>query len=113
MRMNSRTWSDRFDAVPWAEIATWFHELAAEHAEFRPTTDIVDSVLARGGDRHLVALTSMHDLVVTSRPVPEDRPIEVVVVVRSPSSGDVDAEAVPLFWRFVREKLGVEPIQQP
>lgn len=105
--MNSRAWTDRFDAVPWAEIATWFHELAAEHAEFRPMTDIVSSVLARGGDRHLVALTSMHDLVVTSRPVPDGRPIEVVVV-RSPSSGASDSDAVPQFWRFVRETLDVE-----
>ncbi|MFG1638852.1 hypothetical protein ACGFMK_01060 [Amycolatopsis sp. NPDC049252] len=112
MRMNSRAWSGRFDAVPWAEIATWFHELAAEHAEFRPMTDIVTSVLARGGDRHLVALTAMHDLVVTSRPVPADRPIEVVVV-RSPAPGHLDADAVPQFWRLVREKFGVEPVRQP
>jgi hypothetical protein len=132
MRMNSRAWSGRFDEVPWAEIATRFHEMAAQHPEFRHLADIVDSVLTCGGDQHLAGLTSMHDLVVTARPVPEQPPIEVVVV-RSPSSGYVGAggvflehrsatghddrvfrtsdEAVPLFWRFVIEKFGVEPVR--
>jgi hypothetical protein len=130
MRMNSRAWPDRFDEVPWREIATRFDAMAAEHPECRPLADIVGSVLACGGEQHLAALTSMHDLVVTARPVPDYRPIEVVVV-RSPSSGYVGAggvfiehrsvtghddrifrdgaEAVPLFWRFMIEKFGVEP----
>ncbi|MEV6638938.1 hypothetical protein [Amycolatopsis sp. NPDC051371] len=131
MRLNSRAWPHRFDEVPWREIATRFDEMATRHPEFAPLADIVASVLARGGEQHLAALTSMHDLVVTARPVPEYRPIEVVVV-RSPSSGFVGAggvfiehrsvtghddgifrdgaEAVPLFWRFVIEKFGVEPV---
>jgi hypothetical protein len=130
MRTNSRAWSDRFDALPWRDIADRFDAMAAEHPEFRPLADIAGSVLACGGEQHLAALTSMHDLVVTARPVPEYRPIEVVVV-RSPSSGFVGAtgvfiehrsvtghddqlfrdaaEAVPLFWRFVIEKFGVRP----
>jgi hypothetical protein len=130
MRMNSRAWSGPFDEVPWTEIATRFHEMATRHSEFRHLADIVDSVLAGGGDQHLAGLTSMHDLVVTTRPVPARPPVEVVVV-RSPSSGFVGAggvfvehrsatghddqvfrtsdEAVPLFWRFVIEKFGVEP----
>jgi hypothetical protein len=130
MRINSRPWLDRFDEVPWGEIATRFHEMAAEHSDFRHMADIVDSVLACGGEQHLAALTSMHDLVVTARPVPERRPIEVVVV-RSPSSGHVSTggvfiehrsitghddrifrtsdQAVPLFWRFMIEKFGVVP----
>ena len=130
MRLNSRAWPDRFDEVPWREIATRFDALAAEHPEFGPVAEIVASVRACGGEPHLAALTSMHDLVVTARPVPEYRPIEVVVV-RSPPSGFVGpggvfvehrsatghddwifrdgAEAVPLFWRFMIEKFGVEP----
>ena len=92
--------------------------------------DIADSVLACGGEHRLAGLMSMHDLVVTARPVPAHRPIEVVVV-RSPSSGYVGPggvfiehrsgtghddrihrpgdEAVPLFWRFMIEKFAVEP----
>jgi hypothetical protein len=133
MRLNSRAWPDRFDEVPWREIASRFDAMAAEHAEFRPLADIVASVLARGGDQSLAALTSMHDLVVTARPVPDHPPIPVVVV-RSPSSGLVGAggvfvehrsltghddrvsrdgaEAVPLFWRFMIKKFGLEPERQ-
>ncbi|SDZ24705.1 hypothetical protein SAMN05421504_11171 [Amycolatopsis xylanica] len=128
--MNSRAWPYRFDEVPWAEIAGWFHEMAAKHPEFRPMADIADSVLACEGEQRLAGLTSMHDLVVTARPVPEHPPVEVVIV-RSPSSGYVGAggvfiehrsvtghddrifrtadEAVPLFWRFMIEKFGVAP----
>jgi hypothetical protein len=128
--MNSRAWPGGFDEVPWAEIATRFGELAARHPELRPMADIADSVLACGGQKRLAGLTSMHDLVVTTRPVPAHRPIEVVVV-RSPSSGYVGPggvfiehrsgtghddrihragdEAVPLFWRFMIEKFAVEP----
>jgi hypothetical protein len=130
MRKNSRAWAYLFDEVAWGEIASRFHEMATEHLEFRHMADIVDSVLACGGEQRLAGLTSMHDLVVTARPVPESPPIEVVIV-RSPSSGYVGAggvfiehrsitghddrifrtsdEAVPLFWRFMIEKFGVEP----
>lgn len=133
MRMNTRAWPHRFDAVPWAEIAARFRTLAAEHPELRPVADIAASVRACGAEDRLAGLTSMHDLVVTARPVPAP-PIEVVVV-RSPSSGHVGpggvfiehrsgtghddqvfraaAEAVPLFWRFMIEKFGVEPPEQP
>lgn len=128
--MNSRAWSDRFDAVRWDVLAARYQRLAAEHPEFRDLADIVDSVLARGGEQRLAAITSMHDLVVTAQPVPEYRPI-AVVVVHSPSSGQVGSsgvfiehrsvtghddqifrpsdEAVPLFWRFMSEKFAVEP----
>lgn len=130
MRMNSRAWANRFDEVAWGEIASRFHAMAAQHPEFRYMADIVDSVRVCGGEGRLAGLTSMHDLVVAVRPVPESPPIEVVVV-RSPSSGYAGAsgvliehrsitghddrvfrgsdEAVPLFWRFMIEKFGVEP----
>ncbi|GAA0620632.1 hypothetical protein GCM10010174_44110 [Kutzneria viridogrisea] len=93
--------------------------------------EIVDSVRVCGADRQLAALTSMHDLVVAARPVPEAPPI-AVLVVRSPSSGHVGSghvliehrsttghddhlvrpsvEAVPLFWRLVAQKFGIEPV---
>ncbi|GLY39784.1 hypothetical protein Amsp01_058070 [Amycolatopsis sp. NBRC 101858] len=129
MRLNSRAWPHRFEEVPWRDIAARFDAMAAVHPEFGPVAEIVASVLACGGDAHLAALTSMHDLVVTARPVPAHPPIPVVVV-RSPSSGFVGAggvfiehrsvtghddgifrdgaEAVPLFWRFMIEKFGIE-----
>lgn len=130
MRMNSRAWAGRFDAAAWGEIAARFQQRAAEHPEYRHMADIVDSVLAYGGEQRLAGLTSMHDLVVTARPVPESPPIEVVIV-RAPWSDHTGAddvfiehrsttghddrilrasdEAVPLFWRFMIEKFGVEP----
>jgi hypothetical protein len=133
MRMSSRAWPHRFDAVPWDEIAARFGTLAAAHPELAPVADIAASVRGCGAEHRLAGLTSMHDLVVTTRPVPEP-PIEVVVV-RSPSSGYVGpggvfiehrsasghddrifrpaAEAVPLFWLFMIEKFGVEPPEQP
>ncbi len=132
--MSSQAWPHRFDVVPWGVIVARFGELAAKHPECRPVAEISASVLACGGERGLAGLTSMHDLVVTARPVPDHRPIEVVVV-RSPSSGHVGAggvviehrsvtghdeqifrpagEAVPLFWRFMIEKFGVAPEQPP
>ncbi len=94
--------------------------------------DIVESVIACDGAARLAALTSMHDLVVAARPVP-DEPLIEVVIVRSPSSGRVGSgevliehrtvsgrdevitrlsgDAVPLFWRFMIEKFGVAPVR--
>jgi hypothetical protein len=73
----------------------------------------------------------MHDLVVTPLPI-TDPPIEEVIVW-SPSSGLVgpgavliehrsatghddrivrpSSEAVALFWRFLTEKFGIEPVR--
>jgi hypothetical protein len=130
MRMNSRAWQDPFREVPWGMIASRFHDLAKKMPDLQYMADIVDSVRACGGEERLAGLTSMHDLVVTSRPVPDFHPVGVVIV-RSPSSGYVGAggvfiehhsvtghddqifrtsdEAVSLFWRFMIEKFGVEP----
>ena len=83
-----------------------------------------------GADGDLAVFTSMHDLMVVSQPIPEP-PVQLVAV-RAPSSlakvsdgcvliehlsikGRNDrivrpvAEAVPLFWRFMIEKFGVDP----
>lgn len=131
MWINSRVWTGQFTAVAWTDIAARFNDIARSHPEFQYMADIVTSVLAwRGADR-LAGLTSMYDLIVTARPIREP-PLETVVV-RSPSSGHVGAEAVliehrsltghdewivrpsgeavALFWRFMSEKFGVRPIQ--
>jgi hypothetical protein len=73
---------------------------------------------------------SMHDLAVTTTPIPEAGPIDVIwvrpqpfgdrgsqdVLIEHCASSDWDdrivrpaSQAVPLFWRFAQEKWGIEP----
>jgi len=133
VRINSRAWTGQFNTVAWIDIAARFNDMARRHPEFQHMADIVASVLACQGVNRLAGLTSMHDLVVTSRPIPEP-PIEEVIVW-SPSSGRVGpgavliehrsctghddrivrpaSEAVPLFWRFMIEKFGIAPVRPP
>jgi hypothetical protein len=117
--------------MAWTDIAARFNDLASGHPEFQYMADIVASVLDWQGTDRLAGLTSMNDLVVTAQPIPG--PPTETVVVRSPSSGHVgaeavliehrsltgndewvvrpSAEAVALFWRFMAEKFGVRPIR--
>jgi hypothetical protein len=91
--------------------------------------EIIESVIASGRESDLAVTTSMHDLVVVGRPVP-DPPMDVLIVrapgsLHPPAAGNVlieyqavsgrnthserpTAEAVALFWRYSSEKLGVE-----
>ena len=105
--------------------------MAERHDDFQYLVDIAASVIESGSEDDLAACMSMHDIVVTSRPVGEP-PIEVVCirapgsVRREPRPGHVRVEhhslsgrddhlerpadeAVPLFWRFMIEKFGVAP----
>lgn len=89
---------------------------------------IVNSVLDLGAGDLLAVTTSMHDLIVAPTPVGD--PPHDVVAVRAPGSlrrhptGTVliehlavsgkdtsierpAEEAIPLFWRFIREEFGV------
>jgi hypothetical protein len=90
--------------------------------------DIIDSVLVSGVADELAVTTSMHDLLIVGRPVP-DPPMDVLFVrapgsSRAPTIGQVVIEykansgrntiierpveqAVRLFWQFVEEKFGV------
>ncbi|WP_143162975.1 hypothetical protein [Couchioplanes caeruleus] len=104
--------------------------MADRYSQFRHMSDIVKSVLASDQTEALAACTSMHDLIVVPTPIPE--PPYGVVAVRAPGSlrepgnglvriehlsvtGHNDAierpvaDAVPLFWRFMIEKFGVDP----
>lgn len=104
--------------------------MADDHPSFRHMADIVDSVVRSDAVDRLAGCTSMHDLVVVPRPEPE--PPYGAIIVRAPGSlanprvGEVIvehtsvtgkrdlvarpvADAVPLFWRFVIEKYGIEP----
>ncbi len=119
-----------FRSLPWEEIRDWYAELGWPAVE--PLVAVVHSVLQCGGAERLVATTSMHDLWVArmvdggaasavdvikvcsaSSMYPVGRG-EALVVHTAPS-GQEEAvsrpasEAVPLFWRFVSEKWGIEP----
>ncbi|MEV7630604.1 hypothetical protein [Actinoplanes sp. NPDC089786] len=106
--------------------------MAEAHEEFRHMANIVDSVFGRDAAETLAGCTSMHDLIVVTRPIPE--PPYDVIRVCSPSSmwpvrtGHVviehltvtgrndrierpTSDAVPLFWRFMVEKYGIAPIR--
>lgn len=121
-----------FRAAPWDAIAARLHEMADIHVEFQHVAGVADSVIAFGMTEELAGCTSMHDLLVVPRPVPE--PVVEMLRVCSPSSMRVVgegcvaiehvtvtgrderierpvAETVPLFWRFVVEKFGVQPLQ--
>ncbi|MFE9788923.1 hypothetical protein ACFYO7_26445 [Nocardia salmonicida] len=127
--MRLSAWTEDFHAVPWRELARFYRGLSDRHPHFQHMTDIVESVVRSGRDQDLAATMSMHDLVVTTRPLSE-APIEEVVV-RAPGSlvpvadgtvivecfsdvypgrtvGPVD-EAIPLFWQCVATVLSITP----
>jgi hypothetical protein len=122
-------WPHTFKERSWSDIADFERKTWGDHPEGRYLLDIVDSVLNSGVMDTLAVTTSMHDLVVVGRPVPE--PPMDVLIVRAPSSlkpprpGHVlvqylansgrntvserpTTEAVRLFWRFVEEKFGIK-----
>ena len=101
-----------------------YHELSAMHPEFDVMAELVDSVIASGQTLALAAFTSMHDLVVVARPIPEPPYDAVFVQLVLPGGQYVQiehrtvtgrndkiarpaADAVRLFWRFMIEKYGV------
>ncbi|MEH0841447.1 hypothetical protein V6U81_03505 [Micromonospora sp. CPCC 205711] len=129
--MRSHVWQQHpFVPRPWSEIASFLDDMAGAHPEFAHMAAIVDTVIGRGAETDLAGCTSMHDLLVVPTPVP-DPPYDVIRVC-SPSSirvvgagwvliehvtvtGRDDriyrpvTDAVPLFWRFIREKFGIVP----
>ena len=132
MTINLRAWSGEFHDVSWAEVAGRCRVMSDRYPQFQHMTDIADSVLRSGCEKQLAGQTSMHDLVVTTRPI--SKPPIGEVVVRAPSSlapvvegtvvidclsdrghanritAPVD-EAVSLFWRFITASFGVTPTQ--
>jgi len=123
-------WRHEFRVRPWDELGHWYGELTETHPEFGYLGDIVESIIGSPAAGLLAGTTSMHDLLITDVPV-QPPPIECVIV-RAPGSmhppppgcvliehlshtGRNDSierparEAVALFWRFVQEKLGVDP----
>jgi hypothetical protein len=129
VRARSRGWP-HFPPRPWAVLHAEYGDLVVQLPTLRHVLAVVESVLEVGADRDLAASTSLRDLMV--RPLPLGDPPYDLVVVRSPISmvrvapgtvivehvsatGHDDrvvrpvAEAVPLFWRFMIEKYGVDP----
>lgn len=129
--MRTRGWTARFVPTDWNEVRQFLGGLAEGSPEFGYLAEILASIVSSGRADDLAVTTSMHDPVITPRPVPEP-PLDVVIV-RAPNSlrngprpghvvieempltghGDLierpAAEAVPLFWRFMIEKYGVHP----
>jgi hypothetical protein len=128
--MRTHGWVEPFRQRRWDEIDAFLGDMAARHEQFRHVSDIVRSVLESDQTKALAACTSMHDLIVVPTPLPE--PPYGVVAVRAPGSlhepatgwvriehlsvtGHDDvidrpvADAVPLFWRFMIERFGVDP----
>ncbi|GAB1693492.1 hypothetical protein [Krasilnikovia sp. M28-CT-15] len=122
----------RFDAVAWDVIAGRFEEYTTGSPKYRFMCEVVDSIRSCAADR-LAGFTSMHDLAVTTTPVPVRGPVDVIWVRPQPAATAVTAgspevliehcaasglderivrpgnDAVRLFWRFAIEKYGVHP----
>lgn len=115
----------------WPDVRAFLGSLDwGEHPNY--PLDIVDSVLSCGAERYLAVDTSMHDLIVTVKPV-VDPPMDVIVVrapgsIRSHPVGTVliefistvgkltrserpAEEAVVLFWRYVESEFGIRPLR--
>jgi hypothetical protein len=121
-------WPYRFKEQSWADVSLFEREVWGNDSRGRYLLDIIDSVLVSGVCDQLAVTTSMHDLLIVGRPVP-DPPMDVLLVrapdsVRATTIGHVlieykansgrdtvierpVEEAVRLFWRFVDEKFGV------
>ena len=128
--MRTHGWTTEFRERSWDEIASFLDGMSGRYESFAHMSAIAHSVIDSGCSTALAGITSMHDIVVTSTPVPEP-PLDVVIVrapssLRRPRAGHVVIEqrsltghddrietpvdeAVPLFWRFMIEKFGVEP----
>jgi hypothetical protein len=111
----------------WAALA---EQYATAPQPVAPVRDVVQSIVRSPARHQLLFTTSMWDLVVTATPM-SSPPVDVVIVRSAvgmrdtadgrvlvehlPIVGHADAierdasEAVPLFWRFMAEKYGIEP----
>ncbi len=122
------SWTEPFPDRPWEAIDRRFATMADLYPDFRHMSDIVKSVLETDRTSMLAGFTSMHDLLVVAKPIPQHwTPVKVLApnapflpqgmvrIEHLSASGRLECierpvgEAVPLFWRFVKEKFGVEP----
>ena len=114
---------------PWPILRAKAAELSQNSPEHDYLVSVLDSVIESDAADQLVGTFWMLDLAVAAAPV-RPAPIELILVrgsgsVRPPPSGLVriehlsvsghndvvdrpPSEALPLFWRFVKEKYGIE-----
>ena len=126
--MASLGWNHPFLERSWSDVRDFEAEVLAGHERGQYLLAIIDSVLCSRAADLLAVSTSMHDLVVVTRPLP-DPPMDVIIVrapasLFEPANGFVridfvtvsgrntridrpEAEAVRLFWRFVDEEFGI------
>lgn len=121
-RVKTLGWPYPASPRPWSE-------LAAEYSNLGPSNEsilaIIESVQESELSTSLAAFTSMLDLMVVEYPLRE-LPYDVIAI-RARTNGTVEIEhlsisgrndritrpvdaAVPLFWRFVEEKFGLQSI---
>ena len=82
--MRTRGWTARFVPTDWNEVRQFLGGLAKGSPEFGYLAEILASIVSSGRADDLTVTTSMHDPVITPRPVPEP-PLDVVIV-RAPNS---------------------------
>lgn len=122
-------WQHEFRERSWPELLDFHAPIWAKAPEGQYLVHIIESVIASGRSDDLPVTSSMLDLVVVGRPVP-DPPMDVLFVrapgsLHRPKKGYVlieyeavsgrdtrierpVADAVKLFWRLVAEKFGIE-----
>ena len=128
--MSRKGWRYPVRPTPWPELRAWYHTVIDDYPDFWYLIEIVRSIETSGVADRLGAFTSMYDLRVAIPPF-DEVPVEVICVgdplnvsvPQVPGSaricflghaglvGDVvcsPGEAVPIFWRFVREQFGLE-----
>lgn len=130
LRMARLGWPHRFVAKEWSDVREFEASVWASEPRGSYLLEIIDSVMTSGRGGDLAVTTSMHDLVIVGRPVP-DPPMDVLIVrapgsPHRPANGHVlieylavsgrdtrserpSEEAVALFWRYATEKFGVHP----
>src|SRR5690349_11439868 len=77
--MRTLGWPHEFREQPWPDIAARLHAVLDGSADYQPVLDIVDSIIAFETENLLAGVSSMTDVIVTSKPVTPP-PVEVVVV---------------------------------
>ena len=89
-------WPHPFRERSWADVSLFEREVWGKDSRGRYLLDIIDSVIVSGVADELAVTTSMHDLIIVGRPVP-DPPMDVLFVrapgsLRAPTSGHVRVE---------------------
>ncbi|MEZ5379686.1 MAG: hypothetical protein R2733_24530 [Acidimicrobiales bacterium] len=124
-------WRHEFRERRWEDVSEILERVNWEDEQADYLLEIIGSVVNAGADRLLAITTSMHDLVVAPKPISAP-PLDVVLVAapgslrrHAKSTVRIDhiavngpdteitrpaADAVPLFWRFMRVEFGLSTV---